>query len=228
VFCQNCHSDPTLTRNSAQKSPELVEKDVNAFCLRCHSLGNNTRMQHSLGPLTKTVKAPAALPLSSEGKITCMTCHDPECGTPVKDNPNFLRGNLPVLALCDQCHDLKVLAARNIHAEIQQDEGCTFCHGDRPLPSRDGSGKIVEDPNLDQNFACILCHELTPHPAARRHIVKPVEAWVRRIDTKTVPMDSRGRVTCYTCHQIVTESSGKLFLPDGVAPAELCKFCHQF
>lgn len=226
LFCQNCHTDPSLTRNSVRKSPGLVDNDVSALCSRCHGSGRFRSMHHYLGELTERVNTHGNLPLSKNGKITCITCHLPGCGPTTSDNPNFLRGNPAAIRnLCTQCHDWTQLSARNIHNEMLNNQGCDLCHGKR-IPVQDGKNGSPGDPGIDQNFVCIQCHEIVPHPASHRHTVKPAQSEFIRIDTNTLPLDSSQRVTCYTCHQICRKAAPVSW--QGKSTSAICQYCHPY
>lgn len=225
LFCQNCHADPSLTRKSTVKSPSLVDNDVSALCSRCHKSGRFRTMHHYLGKMTERVKSHGNLPLSKKGEVTCITCHQPGCRPSPRDNPNFLRGNpASIRDLCKQCHDWTELATRNIHVEREQNQGCDLCHGDR-IPAQDAQHRSA-DPEIDQNFVCIQCHEVVPHPASYRHTVKPAQAEYVRIDSRNMRLDLSQRVTCYTCHQICAKPAAGFWR--GKAVLLNCSFCHPY
>ncbi len=228
VFCQSCHTDPLMTRNSASPSPALLDKNVDDLCLRCHASGKIKNMRHYLGPLTARVKAPSNLPLSRDKKIVCITCHLPGCGPTTEENPDFLRVNSSTGQLCASCHDRAQLSRRDIHEEFRQDRGCDVCH-ERTLARGDDPAKKPGELKADQNFVCLQCHEPVPHPGDHPHTVKPGEYEYVQMETKVFPMDEYRRITCYSCHQTNRKTKGDFFLRgSGGGGASVCRYCHPY
>lgn len=88
--CSYCHIDPDKTGQQQLKAP------LSELCLGCHP-DRRSPNEHKVDivPSMKVVD----LPLSKEGKITCVTCHDPhETG----GYPMLLRASQA--ELCSKCH----------------------------------------------------------------------------------------------------------------------------
>jgi hypothetical protein len=225
VFCQNCHADPLLSRTNTKVSTRLVEKDVVVLCTRCHAAGKNSGMIHYLGAPPADIKVPANLPLSKDGRITCITCHETGCGPTREDNPKFVRGNpATIRGFCGQCHQNSQPVFRKVHQEYAEGKGCEICHV-RPLAAGETIDDKPGDLLADQNFLCMQCHEPDGHPAGFRHTVKPGLLDFVKQDTKIFPLDEFGRITCYSCHQVHQKPGSRKFVR-GDDPT--CRYCHPY
>ncbi len=98
--CASCHADIKLPGSNVGPSQSHVMKtDIDTECLRCHYDGPIT---HPIGLPNKFKKA-SDLPLSADGKITCITCH---VGHDQQDRfGNLLRKSNRHGGLCLSCHD---------------------------------------------------------------------------------------------------------------------------
>ncbi len=88
--CYYCHitSDKPDT---AELNTPLAE-----LCIRCHA-DEKSQQQHKVG-ITQSMKV-EGLPLSGDGKLTCITCHDPHGKS---GYANLLR--VSPKTLCSRCH----------------------------------------------------------------------------------------------------------------------------
>lgn len=84
--CSDCHTE----------GKELRQPEITPLCLSCHSGGN--RNDHKVGIAPTGMKTP--LPLDSERKIACITCHDQHGKGGA---PRLLR--MKTNDLCLNCHD---------------------------------------------------------------------------------------------------------------------------
>jgi predicted CXXCH cytochrome family protein len=73
----------------------LLKKPVNNLCIECHP--DRKGMNEHRVDITPSMDV-KTLPLSADGKIICVTCHDPHQWS----FPNLLR--MEVSALCLECH----------------------------------------------------------------------------------------------------------------------------
>lgn len=74
---------------------QAIKSAINEICLECHPKAK--RNDHPIRVAPKTV--PEGLPLDEEGKLTCVTCHEPHGKTGVK---KLLR--MDFSSLCLSCH----------------------------------------------------------------------------------------------------------------------------
>ena len=74
--------------------------DTVTTCTRCHSgnIGNHPLTRHPIG-VAPSINIPSNLPLSSDGRFVCYTCHDTHNATSNKD---MLR--VSYAKLCASCH----------------------------------------------------------------------------------------------------------------------------
>jgi len=82
--CVDCHP--------GQVTDKIME--INELCLKCHPANKS---DHPTGVVSKLI--PDGLPLDSENKITCYTCHDPHG----KDTVGTLL-RMDFNSLCLSCH----------------------------------------------------------------------------------------------------------------------------
>lgn len=89
-YCSVCHKG----------EPPALTMDPMATCTKCHhgNVTNHPVSRHPLG-VTPKMSVPAYLPLSTDGKMVCFTCHDPH-------NKSGLNKMLRVtfIKLCASCH----------------------------------------------------------------------------------------------------------------------------
>ncbi len=88
--CRSCHAD----------SMPALRFDSVTVCTRCHDgfLGNHPVAKHPIGK-RPSINITRLMPLSSDGKMVCYTCHDNHNKTNYK---NMLRTDY--LRLCSSCH----------------------------------------------------------------------------------------------------------------------------
>lgn len=98
--CEDCHTRAKdVLAHASPVETHAMRTDVDAECLRCHYDGPVT---HPISVPNTKKKAPD-LPLSSDGKITCVTCH---VGHHDRDRFGvMLRKDNRHGGLCLSCHD---------------------------------------------------------------------------------------------------------------------------
>lgn len=116
-----CHIDKPDETYSGSKDNAL-KNNIAVLCQRCHNIkGNHSgNVNHIRKPSAKAAKRMNAmkkkfniiLPLDSEGKLTCATCHNPhEVGVIPSDKPSAkgasdkYRHRLPG-KMCAECHQI--------------------------------------------------------------------------------------------------------------------------
>jgi DmsE family decaheme c-type cytochrome len=125
VACSDCHK---LHRSPRQK---LVGAEINDLCISCHGQIRAQFALFSRHPL-------------AEGKMTCVTCHEPHGST----NDRGLR-EMDTRALCGKCHGEKAGPFRYEHADVGED--CLTCHS--PHGSAFSGLLRYQEP-----FLCLQCH----------------------------------------------------------------------
>ena len=216
----------------AQKLAEipLRTQNMNELCNRCHESGLSKSNAHPLlKPSEKFLaRIPKDWPLQDNG-LTCLTCHTGG-DSPTFDpkNPQFLRGGPYETrnTMCWTCHKQEEFRATNPHSDIQQGEGCTFCHSTKPNRDKTvdlGAMKFKGDIVL----LCIRCHDANPHPANHDHTGAPNKELMAKNNIKIpkdFPLDYAGRMTCATCHNPHAGGEQR----GVVVGMEICSQCHQF
>ncbi len=183
--CLTCHR--SISPN--EEGPDLKHGgDISLICGDCHGRGI---CRHPVGIVVPDdMISPPMLRLDDEKRITCITCHRPECE---KDNSISLvgfsrKGGVQTNELCYQCHKP---VADNPHIDILKRRNCRDCHGIVPR----GAGSVADYiPSSNARLVCLLCHPERPHPAGYEHLGV--------LDKRQVnmPTDSFGRITCTSCH----------------------------
>lgn len=166
----------------------------------------------------ETMELPAGFITSPDGKLTCDTCHGieglqdlPLDSMDVKA-PDFLRGGPygKLSDFCYRCHRKEGYGKKNVHRMLDKKGeiikgNCTYCHRRVPDPKAETTGKVPEL-RLPPEKLCVGCHLNTPHLNAFNHLKKPskemmniMKASEKRFDV-ILPLDSKGRIMCVTCH----------------------------
>ncbi len=216
LHCQSCHE-----RQPAKGDAPLQENgDAIALCNRCHATPYARADIHPVGiKPSSAVRIPAGMPLE-DGKLTCLTCHDPFCqigrikkGKKFETNVVFLRGKQKTRSsFCFLCHVGENYKRLNLHenqidgqGQIQK-ETCLFCHSsvpDRQAMGMERVGFVVKNPN----DTCIGCHHgfTKTHPAGIDHLKVPSKTVLAAMNTSVkrigvaLPL-FRGKIVCTTCH----------------------------
>ncbi|MBI5025793.1 MAG: cytochrome c3 family protein [Nitrospirae bacterium] len=84
--CIFCHESP---------KGGVVKKPLTELCLGCHRerIGMG---EHPVGMIPR-ISIPSGFPLTKDGRLTCISCHDPH-----SQEPMMLR--VQPIALCNACH----------------------------------------------------------------------------------------------------------------------------
>lgn len=221
--CRGCHIDVSTKKEEMRRLLRYGGDDLQ-ICLSCHGA---MEACHPIlvkpGPSMKKLKG---LPLSPEGKITCMTCHDP---MPPSGKGVATRDRVPgepINALCFRCHDRQDLAGRNPHSSMSDRTSCRFCHDTMTDPTNEEAARVSFISNT--RLICLRCHPQEAHPMGANHMVAPKKAL-----PEIFRMDPKGKITCTTCHNphlVATMSGEKGKTSRFVVEAEassLCRMCHE-
>ncbi|MBI5904485.1 MAG: cytochrome c3 family protein [Deltaproteobacteria bacterium] len=219
--CMGCHLGVSVRKEEMRTNLRYGGDDMR-ICHSCH--GAMDACHPVLVNLPESMNPGKDLPLSSDGKIKCLTCHDPmpETGSGVAVRRKE-KGE-PRNALCYRCHDKEDLSGRNPHASMTNRETCKFCHDTMTDPTNEEAGQISFISNT--RLICLRCHSQDRHPSGVDHMVTP-----RLAVPEPFKVDSRGRLTCTTCHNphIDVRGEGKAkgrFVTEGEGRA-ICSNCHR-
>ncbi|HQT96884.1 MAG TPA: cytochrome c3 family protein [Thermodesulfobacteriota bacterium] len=218
--CQGCHLEVRLKKEEMRTNLRYGGDDMR-ICHSCH--GAMDACHPVLINLPDTMKPGKDLPLTPDGKIKCLTCHDPMAegsGVAVRRKE---KGE-PVNALCFRCHDKADLSSRNPHATMSDRETCRFCHDTMTDPTNEEAGRVSFISNT--RLICLRCHAQENHPMGVNHMVAP-----KGEVPEPFKLDGRGRLTCTTCHNPHIDVKGNggrshRFVVAGEGSA-LCSRCHR-
>jgi hypothetical protein len=177
--------------------------------------------------LSENMKPDKSIRLTADGKMSCLTCHDP---TPCDGKGMRMRGRVSGTAgndLCYSCHDKADLSGRNPHSSMTDRNSCKFCHDTMSDPRNEEAARVSFISNT--RLICLRCHPQDMHPTNANHMVLPK----MKIPEK-FKLDAKGKVTCTTCHNphIDTrddsggQKKGHRYVVEASA-SELCLFCHR-
>lgn len=222
--CTACHGDVSSDPAAMRKNRRYGGDDIQ-ICLSCHgTMEPDHPVLVKLGPGMKPGKE---LPLTADGKITCLTCHDP---TPCNGSGMRMRGKKTDSegnTLCFQCHDKADLASRNPHRSMSDRNSCKFCHDTMTDPKNEAAAQVSFISNT--RLICLRCHPQDRHPTNANHMVAP--RMKVPVDFK---LDAKGKLTCTSCHNphIDTRAFGEAgkkghrYVIDATS-SELCLACHR-
>jgi DmsE family decaheme c-type cytochrome len=146
--CLDCHS---LKGQAEWHASTHALENIN--CLDCHSIHKPANPVNSCKDCHQEVFAQFQLPSHHpvpEGKMGCMSCHDPHAGTESQLNNNHMRLN----DLCYTCHQNKEGPFIFEHAPVVED--CSLCHSAHGTVAN--NLQTVNEPTL-----CLQCHEFHFH-----------------------------------------------------------------
>jgi hypothetical protein len=200
--------------------------NVTEFCQSCHDGEKAKREFHPVGlkPSSRiATQIPQYIPLHEE-KLSCLSCHEilmqcTENPRNVQLNKNFLRGDSRLSEFCSQCHIEEDARPFNAHDQLDdygepKEEVCLWCHVEVPEVTPAMKDSTEFGLRRESHVICGNCHPMPgEHPVGGNHILaKPSVTTLRRMaeyvgisfgqywDAQVFPLDDRGRITCFSCH----------------------------
>ena len=237
--CSTCHEDDSSG----------LELDINdritLICNRCHSDLFDEGYMHPIDIRPQMVVIPNDMPLSSQGNITCNTCHYVHAPytNPLGGRSYFLRRYETGKSFCDVCHE------NRRPLEGKHPNALGEAHFLSKYIATDPSQKI--DP-MSKN--CISCHDgsyatsVTINAGIWAHSASSIEDMMgthpigvdyemarvkfgRKTDLRPInKVDKRlvffeGKIGCGTCHNPYTNERKYLNMED--RRSQLCYECHK-
>lgn len=104
IGCTHCHITVPGQSNIVRK--RVFRRDISELCLECHEDSIENQINHRIG-MKPSMKVPEDLHLSSNGELTCITCHMPHLSYTDKTKGGrtyFLRRSILNRELCLACH----------------------------------------------------------------------------------------------------------------------------
>lgn len=246
LSCDRCHDSEPKKGSPALKNKENPSLE----CRKCHKY-NVDGDHHPTDPDNEIVGDKCAtvdpdFPLVA-GRMECLTCHQMHSEEVYYSGTKyFLRGGpyQDRREICFRCHNKDSYANSNPHMEMIGKEGglnfatCLVCHVVPPNPKVDTSKTVKFRASVA--FLCWRCHPPMMAQFLDNHFLrKPKDATFEEmlkgeIDHRVIlPLDSKGRVTCSTCHNphqpgvMVTESAKKgAGSEKKLRDQNICVVCH--
>jgi hypothetical protein len=200
----NPHTDPGACSECHEPGAPQVgpAKPIVETCLSCHPDGDMHPVQVDVGEMT----IPDDFPRSSDGALTCWTCHvDPVCTAGQEVPEPYLRnGPYPyVNQLCFSCHQRGEYERTNPHHpdvdRAADSDYCSACHTGRPE-----SGAKPSEARLRQvsGGVCMTCHDPFPHQGTTAHVGARLEPEIASQLPPQLAVPADGTVQCWTCHEV--------------------------
>jgi DmsE family decaheme c-type cytochrome len=173
LSCVSCHS----VHSPKSEGGQLVKANAMALCAQCH--------REKVAKIDRSGHMPVR-----EGKMACVTCHNPH-GTA---NVKLLRAGLSSAESCTSCHADKRGPFLFEHAPVR--ETCATCHD--PHGSANDRMLVQKQP-----FMCQRCHSHVRHPGT---------LYDNRVVGTSNRIFSRSCVTCHAQVHGSNHPSGHFFL----------------
>lgn len=238
VAAQAAETPITGTGDSPNLKVAITQENANTQaktdCVACHQF--EPTQTHPLD-VVPTMAIGGALPLS-QGKLTCLTCHDAGSAHETTREKVGVRGGNPT-GLCVECHSGASTGTEAVHSLVYGKAHVTS--GNIGLIQ----GKID---GLDQESKdCMSCHDGTAASVAGGHSIQqgfdgPADHPVgvpMKVTERTKGGDfnlasassldrrirlTQGNIACATCHSMYSREPAKLVMSN--QGSKLCLNCH--
>ncbi|MCP4903160.1 MAG: DmsE family decaheme c-type cytochrome, partial [bacterium] len=189
AVCSTCHT--TKSHSEWAASTHAAE---GMTCLDCHGTHTPNKPLEACKDCHADTMAEMQLPSHHpvrEGKMTCVSCHDPHAATEAQLRTEHLRPN----DLCFSCHMDKEGPFIFEHEPVVED--CRICH--TPHGSVANNLLTANEPML-----CLQCHEIHFH-AGLKSPEGPIEIGPREIENPQgmYSMNATFTTRCSQCHSQV-------------------------
>ncbi len=239
--CRICHV------GNNRPSRYNLTTSITRSCLTCHQDIFDEGYMHPVDIKANDIHVPIDFPLSADGLITCVTCHDVHssarnnCG----GKTNFLRRQAHGKAFCDICH-LNTLSAANAHEPVfskahftskyivnntgntidAMSRDCISCHDGSV-----GSSVELKAGNWRHSTNFLKFDDGGMHPIGMNYETTRRKNWkaaLKPIDMvdKRIRFFGRGhdKMGCGSCHDPFSRSKNKLVISN--VHSKLCLACH--
>ncbi len=225
--CRGCHRGIS-TKKEEMRNNRLYLGDDLLICLSCH--GSMDSCHPILVKLAPGMAPGKGLPLSEDGKITCLTCHNPMPASGKGLEMRERKAGEARNAICFRCHDRADLSGRNPQSSMTDRDSCRFCHDTMTDPTNEEASRVSFISNT--HLICLRCHAQDSHPMGVDHMVHP-----KMEIPEPFRLDGKGRVTCTTCHNPHIQAKGMEEVREGEGRSKrfiveddgriLCVRCHR-
>jgi predicted CXXCH cytochrome family protein len=202
------------------------------LCEACHRTGGPGKVMDTahIGRIVGNIIR--NLPLSSEIRIMCTTCHDIHQN---EQDSKLLRAS--IVDLCGACHQDKLDVQDSVHdpgvSEWAKEFGfvskgpCIDCHPIHGPARQGGIRESIKSRDASAQL-CEACHRVgapgkameTPH--MEKTLVKNSESL-----PESLPVGDSGRILCTTCHDIHQKQQNPKLLRFPRRDSDLCLECHS-
>jgi predicted CXXCH cytochrome family protein len=246
LACERCH-DGGVFEDGAEFAIDSLgsDVDINMSCTLsgCHDY--NPIVNHPVD-ISPTGFVPEAMRLDSFGRITCLTCHDPETSTsetPSKDRPLVVPDGMD---FCASCHfTMSGTSKEQAHWQFS-----TKAHLESIGPNRFSANTELPSGLLDsESQSCLSCHEginatvsegigtsghsgrsdmTANHPIGMSYSGVASAKALRYNRLSSVNLDIRlfdGKMGCGSCHSLYSGLQKNL-VQDNTG-SRLCFECHN-
>lgn len=232
--CKSCHFENAPENITREKHAFRFQNDITVLCISCHSSARN---HHPVGTFLSEEmidrKKNGNIPLDSEGRTTCATCHSNNCDT---NNPHMSLRHYDTkrmeILLCWFCHDKEKFTKINPHKKVikDSDDSCKFCHDRPPIKGMEKSKDLYFVSRI--SMMCTRCHT-DISDLDRSHVLKtPPDKMIENIalfaeeNDSGLPLNKEGRITCTTCHNAHFDADKKKKVIR-LRVKHICPICHN-